>query len=295
MKSGKLNKPAKTLKNITKILNESNKRKGKHHNRHGSGRFGGFGGSGTGNSDKHLGSKDKTMIAVFVVIIGLVIISIAVFAIISKIRRRRTEKANKRAHVLQSLSRKGGDVDLESGECSGQESETVGSPVGLDMSDNFGEEKLNLVVGGEGLMPPNGVWSASDYTLLSGETVAATSGSAGFSSCAQNGSTGCESCAEGSTSHTPVPEVVPEVMPEQVVYGTDPEVIAPPSPMTVAALPSVLPEVQASTSPFVDAEETIGLADGGPGASIQSPSIQSPSLEIQESGEFNAENILRLT
>ncbi|KAK6349326.1 hypothetical protein TWF730_010075 [Orbilia blumenaviensis] len=261
MKSGRSNKPAKTLKDWGKLF-KGGRKKGKHHNRPGS--FSGFGNS-IGGRKSHIGKKDNLIIGVIIGIIGLVIISVIICLIVAKIKRQRAMRRKNGA--LGSLSK---DVqDIENGDESDSNPQervikenSIGVAVGSDNS--YGEEKSKYVIG-EALVPPTGNWGESDYTLSAG-TAATRSGSVGCSNCAQNGSTatGCGSCAD-STSQTPITAATPEVIPE----------VAPSSPMTML-LPSTLPEV-ASTGPFVDAEETIGLADGG-------PDVGTPKTELTDSG-----------
>ncbi|KAK6508637.1 hypothetical protein TWF506_010718 [Arthrobotrys conoides] len=315
MKSPKLNKPAKTLKDITKILGGGSNRRGKHHNRPGSGTFGGFGGGSRGS--KHMGKKDNMIMGIIIGLIGIVIISLVFAAIISKLRKARAAAAEKakRDGVVNAFNRnkevQDQSQDLESGDCSimnQQSGDTNDSSVGVAYStQSYNDEKLNFIdVGGDDLMPPGGFWGQSDPTL-SMETAAAMSGSVGCSNCAQNGSTGCESCAGGSDSQTPVPEGTLDqtwVRNNAAVETAIPE-FAPSSPMTVV-IPSVLPEVQISTSTFVDAPENIniGVADSGltdvpatgyTETGTNTINIETPSLDLRPSEDFNAESILNIS
>ncbi|KAF3099672.1 hypothetical protein TWF103_008758 [Orbilia oligospora] len=285
MKTPKLNKPAKTLKDITKILGGGSNRRGKHHNRPNSGTFGGFGGNNDhgNNSSKHMGKKDNLIMGIIICLIGLVVVSLAVFALVNKFRRKRAAAAaagtvTKRdsAGIKDHSSQ---DLDLESvGDFRSADTDqeqngfVTDSSVGVAFSTQSfnNDEKLGFInVGGSELMPPGtgGFWGNSDPTL-SIETAAAMSGS----------------------NNTAAEAAMAEV--------------APSSPMTVA-LPSMqLPEVQTSTGNFVDAEENIGIADGGQdvpvtentyGTGTSGTSLETPSLDLQPSEEFNAESILRLS
>ncbi|KAF3198082.1 hypothetical protein TWF106_004803 [Orbilia oligospora] len=324
MKNPKLNKPAKTLKDITKILGGGSNRRGKHHNRPNSGTFGGFGSNNNdhgNNSSKHMGKKDNLIMGIITCLIGIVVVSLAVFVLVNKFRRKRAAAAA----VAGTATKRDGagikdhasqDLDLESvgdfrsADTDQEQNGFVTDPsagVAFSTQSFNNDEKLGFInVGGGDLIPPGtgGFWGNSDPTL-SIETAAAMSGSVGCSNCAQYGSTGCESCAGGSDSHTPVPEGISDqtwVENNTAAEAAMPEV-APASPMTVV-LPSMqLPEVQTSTGNFVDAEENIGIADGGQDVPDTETtyvtgntgiSLETPSLDLQPSEEFNAESILRL-
>ncbi|EGX54084.1 hypothetical protein AOL_s00004g117 [Orbilia oligospora ATCC 24927] len=323
MKDPKLNKPAKTLKDITKILGGGSNRRGKHHNRPNSGIFGGFGGNNDhGNSSKHMGKKDDLIIGIITCLIGLVVVSLAVFALVNKFRQKRAAAAAAAGTVTKRdgagiKDNSSQDLDLESVRdfrSADTDQEQTGfvtdSSVGVAFrTQSFNnDEKLGFInVGGSELMPPGtgGFWGNSDPTL-SIETAAAMSGSVGCSNCAQYGSTGCESCAGGSDSHTPVPEGISDQTWIQNNAAAEAAMleVAPSSPMTVVLPGMQLPEVQTSTGNFVDAEETIGIANGGQdvpatentyGAGTTGISLETPSLDLQPSEEFNAESILRLS
>ncbi|KAF3185509.1 hypothetical protein TWF225_005281 [Orbilia oligospora] len=292
MKTPKLNKPAKTLKDITKILGGGSNRRGKHHNRPNSGTFGGFGGNNdhSNNSSKHMGKKDNLIMGIIICLIGLVVVSLAVFALVNKFRRKRAAAAA--ATAAGTVTKREGagvkdhssqDLDLESvGDFRSADTDqeqngfVTDSSVGVAFSTQGfnNDEKLGFInVGGSELMPPGtgGFWGNSDPTL-SIETAAAMSGSTWV----QNNTAAEAAMAE----------------------------VAPSSPMTVA-LPSMqLPEVQTSTGNFVDAEENIGIADWGQdvpvtentyGTGTTGISLETPSLDLQPSEEFNAESILRLS
>ncbi|KAF3228142.1 hypothetical protein TWF191_003079 [Orbilia oligospora] len=286
MKNPKLNKPAKTLKDITKILGGGSNRRGKHHNRPNSGTFGGFGSNNNdhgNNSSKHMGKKDNLIMGIITCLIGIVVVSLAIFVLVNKFRRKRAAAAA----VAGTATKRDGagikdhasqDLDLESvGDFRSADTDqeqngfvtdpSAGAAFNTQSFNN--DEKLGFInVGGGDLMPPgtSGFWGNSDPTL-SIETAAAMSGS----------------------KNTAAEAAMPEV--------------APASPMTVV-LPSMqLPEVQTSAGNFVDAEENIGIADGGQdvpdtettyGTGNTGISLETPSLDLQPSEEFNAESILRL-
>ncbi|KAK6527237.1 hypothetical protein TWF281_010426 [Arthrobotrys megalospora] len=234
MKSTKSNKPAKIFKDITKILGGG--KKGKHRNRPL------FGGSATdlnGKALSHMGKKDKIVMAIFLGLIGLVIVSLIVFAVVR--RKQRQREAARKARAIEGLTR--GNLDIESSAASDSDLQQNGV---TDGSVNPYQEKVTYVTG-EDLIPPTGNWGQSDHTL-SADAAAVKAGSVAESSA-------------GSSLQTQIPIATPEVLPETLPEFT------PSSPMP-AVLPSVLPEV-APSSPFVDAAENIGLADGGPDASTQ--------------------------
>ncbi|KAK6512541.1 hypothetical protein TWF481_001426 [Arthrobotrys musiformis] len=277
---------------LNKILGGSGNRRGKHHNRPNGGGFSGFAGGkhNGGKVGKHMVKKDITILAAFLGLIAVVIVSLLLFACIAKIRRSRRTNAEK------NRNKAGGDVEKGNEQQSVHENVVTDSSTGLDMSDkSYTEEKLHYSgEGGTDLMPPT--WGHSENTLSVG-TAVATSGSAECSNCAQNGSTVCESCFGGSSAHTPIPDTAIEQESLQIAapgawvteQQIDPNPAGPsnwvpenPSPADTV-LPTVLPEVQVSTTPFVDASDTIGLADGGPIGTAQTTP-----------GEFNANDIINL-